>query len=76
MDASKIKEHMDVVGSDDQHVGTVDHVEGERIKLTRKDPNAKGEHHYIDLSMVSSVQGGRVQLSCTAQQASQQFGGR
>lgn len=26
MDASEIKEHMDVVGSDDQHVGTVERV--------------------------------------------------
>jgi hypothetical protein len=76
MDASKIKEHMDVVGSDDQHVGTVDHVEGQRIKLTRKDPSAGGEHHYIDLNKVSSVQGGRVRLACTAQEASQSWGGR
>ena len=36
MDASQIKEHMDVVGSDNQHVGTVDHVEGQRNKLARK----------------------------------------
>ena len=76
MDASKIKEHMDVVGSDDQHVGTVDHVEGQRIKLTRKDPSAGGEHHYIDLNKVSSVQDGRVRLACTAQEANQQSGGR
>ena len=76
MDASQIKEHMDVVGSDDQHVGTVDHVEGQRIKLTRKDPSAKGEHHYIDLNMVSSVQDARVRLACTAQEASQSWGGR
>ena len=69
MDASQIKEKMEVVGSDDQHVGTVDRVEGERIKLARKDPSAGGEHHYIDLGKVSSVQDGRVRLSCTAQQA-------
>jgi hypothetical protein len=76
MDASQIKEHMEVVGSDDQHVGTVDHVEGQRIKLTRKDPSADGEHHYIDLEMVSSVQDGRVRLTCAAEQARQQTGGR
>jgi hypothetical protein len=76
MDASQIKEHMDVVGSDNQHVGTVDHVEGQRIKLTRKDPSAGGEHHYIGLEMVSSIQDGRVRLTCTAEQARQQIGGR
>ena len=76
MDASQIKEHMDVVGSDGQHVGTVDHLDGQRIKLTRKDPSAQGEHHYIGLDMVSSVQDGRVRLACTADQARQQSGAR
>ena len=38
MDAMQIKEHMDVVGSDGQHVGTVDKLEGQQIKLTRKIP--------------------------------------
>jgi rRNA processing protein Gar1 len=32
-----IREHMEVVDSTGKHVGTVDKVEGERIKLTRKD---------------------------------------
>ena len=71
MDASQIKEHMDVVGSDNEHVGTVDKVEGQRIKLARKDPSAGGEHHYLDLSKVSSVQDGKVRLACSAQEARQ-----
>ena len=71
MDASQIKEHMDVVGSDNDHVGTVDKVEGQRIKLARKDPSAGGEHHYIDLSKVSSVQDGKVRLACSAKEARQ-----
>jgi len=76
MDASQIKAHMEVIGSDEQHVGTVDHVDGQRIKLTRKDSGSEGEHRYLDLSMVSSVQDGRVRLSCTADQARQQSAGR
>jgi hypothetical protein len=71
LDASQVKEHMDVVGSDNEHVGTVDKVEGRRIKLARKDPSAGGEHHYIDLSKVSSVQDGKVRLACSAQEARQ-----
>jgi hypothetical protein len=55
MDASQIAEHMEVVGSDGQHVGTVDGVEGERIKLTKTDEDAGGEHHYIPLTAVSQV---------------------
>ena len=32
-DASQIREHMEVIGADGVHVGTVDHVDGDRIKL-------------------------------------------
>jgi hypothetical protein len=32
----EIKEHMEVIGADGVHVGTVDKVEGRRIKLTKK----------------------------------------
>lgn len=54
-DPAAIREHMEVVGSDGKHVGTVDHVQGEQIKLTRKDPAAGGEHHLIPTSLVQSV---------------------
>ena len=48
-----IKEHMEVLGSDGAHVGTVDHVEGaDEIKLTKDDPEAGGEGHYIPLAWV------------------------
>jgi hypothetical protein len=72
-DATQIKEHSEVVGSDGQHVGTVDHVEGDRIKLARRDPNAGGEHHYISLDLVESTEGNRVQLNISAQEAQSQW---
>ena len=51
-----IKEHMEVLGSDGQHVGTVDHLEGSsQIKLTRKDPKAGGTHHLIPTDWVDHV---------------------
>jgi hypothetical protein len=65
-DASKIKEHMEVIGADGAHVGAVDRVEGKRIKLTKKDSGEgrhKGHHHYIDLSLVAGVEGSKVRLS-------------
>ncbi len=31
----KIQEDMEVIGADGVHVGTVDHIEGNRIKLKR-----------------------------------------
>ncbi|MET0747509.1 MAG: DUF2171 domain-containing protein [Rhizobium sp.] len=64
-----IKEHAEVIGADGVHVGTVDHVEGKRIKLTKKDSGEgshKGHHHFIDLSLVAEVEGERVRLSANA----------
>jgi len=63
---------MEVVGSDGQHVGTVDKVEGDRIKLTKNDPQAQGQHHYIPLDVVASVEQNAVRLNVTADQARQQ----
>ena len=61
-----IKEHMDVIGADGVHVGTVDKVESHRIKLTKKDSGEgshKGHHHYIDRGLVAEVEGNKVRLS-------------
>ena len=71
--AFEIKEHMEIIGSDDQHVGTVDKLEGDRIKLTKgDDPDGSGQHHhYVPVSAVASVEGNRARLSMTAQQAKQ-----
>ncbi|HTQ10577.1 MAG TPA: DUF2171 domain-containing protein, partial [Fimbriimonadaceae bacterium] len=53
---SLIREHMEVVGSDGGHVGTVDSIEGEdRIKLTRSDPYAGGVHHWISPDDIAGV---------------------
>jgi hypothetical protein len=38
-----IAEHMEVIGADGVHIGTVDRVEGNRIKLTKKD-SGEGRH--------------------------------
>jgi hypothetical protein len=68
-DASKIKQHMEVIGADGVHVGTVDRVEGNRIKLTKKDSGQgshKGHHHFIDLGLVADVEGQKVRLSANA----------
>ncbi len=62
----KIKEHMEVIGADGVHVGKVDRVEGNRIKLTKADSGEgahKGHHHYIELGLVADVEGQKVRLS-------------
>ena len=61
-----IKEHMEVIGADGVHVGTVDKIEDHRIKLTKKDSGEgshKGHHHYIDRGLVAGVEGNKVRLS-------------
>lgn len=67
VDTTAIREHMEVVGSDGQHVGTVDHVNGDQIRLTRTDPSAGGQHHLIPTSLVASVDT-QVRLSQPAEQ--------
>lgn len=65
-DLSAIKEHDEVIGADGVHIGTVDHVEGDRIKLTKKDSGEgshKGHHHYIPGGLVATVHEGQVRLS-------------
>jgi hypothetical protein len=66
---AEIKEHMEVIGADGVHVGTVDKVDGKRIKLTKADSGEgkhKGHHHFIDLSLVAEVEGQKVRLSANA----------
>lgn len=77
-DHSAIKEQMNVVGADGVHVGTVDHLDGERIKLTKADsPQAEdgegAKHHYIPVGLVASVDGDTVRLSATAANAADLF---
>jgi hypothetical protein len=68
-----IREHMDVVGKDDEHVGTVDRVAGDRIILTKSDPESGGVHHSISCSDIDRVEGDRVILDCTAEEARQRW---
>ena len=66
MNDSRIKEHMEVIGADGAHIGTVDRVEGHRIKLTKADSGGaghQGHHHYIDIGLVADIEGDKVRLS-------------
>jgi hypothetical protein len=80
-DPSAIREHMEVIGADGVHVGTVDGCEGGRIKLTLADSGVQmegaeggahaGHHHYIPLGLVAAVEGNQVRLSATGANAVQ-----
>lgn len=63
----RIKDHMEVIGADGVHVGTVDHIKGERIQLTKTQSGPHGDHHhFISLGMVADVEGDKVRLSANA----------
>ena len=64
----KIAEHMEVVGSDGEHVGIVDHLQDGKLKLTKHDSNADGMHHFIELSTIASIDT-FVTLNVTADEA-------
>jgi hypothetical protein len=69
---SDIREHMEVIGSDGVHIGTVDKVEQDRIKLTKKDSGQgshEGHHHFLPIGLVANVEGDRVRLSATGANA-------
>ena len=66
---SAIREHMEVIGADGVHIGTVDRVEGNRIKLTKEDSGQgshQGHHHYIPTALVAEVEEDKVRLSANA----------
>ncbi|MET0274411.1 MAG: DUF2171 domain-containing protein [Phenylobacterium sp.] len=63
--ASDIREHMEVVGSDGGHVGKVDHVLGDEIELAKLDLSAGLKHHLIPLSWVDAVEDDKVCLNLT-----------
>lgn len=75
-DTSKIREHMEVIGADGVHVGTVDRMDGDRIKLTRQDSGQgthKGHHHYIPASLIAEVEGDKVRLSANSDVVANEF---
>ena len=68
VDVSRIPEHAEVIGADGVHVGTVDHVEGNRLKLTKRDSGDQ-RHHYIDAGLIADIEGNKVRLSAKAEVA-------
>jgi hypothetical protein len=69
---NRVTEHQEVIGSDSAHIGTVDHVRGDRLLLTKSDADAHGHHHSIPSSWIVSVED-KVAISKTADQAKQHW---
>jgi len=61
IEETQIREHMEVCDASGRHIGTVDHVEGGQVKLTRKD-SADDRYHYIETSAIDRADGDRLIL--------------
>jgi hypothetical protein len=68
VDISQIHEHAPVIGADGVHLGTVDHIDGDRLKLTKTD-SSDGQHHYIAVGLIADIEDGTVRLSANADAA-------
>jgi hypothetical protein len=67
---SEVREHMEVIGADGVHIGTVDAVEGDRIKLTKQDSGShKRHHHYLSAGLIAGIEGDTVRLSANGDAA-------
>jgi hypothetical protein len=69
IDNARIHEHMEVIGSDGQHVGRVDKLMGTEIELAKLDTASGLKHHYIPLSWVESIENEKLCLDRTADRA-------
>jgi hypothetical protein len=67
--SGQIREHMEVIGADGVHLGTVDDCDSRRIKLTKADSGMgshQGHHHFLPIGLVAGVEGDKVRLSANA----------
>ena len=79
IDPNAIREDMEVIGADGARIGTVDRVDGDRIKLTKvegfgeqmeaAEGSHAGHHHYISLGLVAGIEGDQVRLSASGANA-------
>ena len=70
---ARVHDHMEVVGKDGERIGKVDRTAGDRIILTKSDPEAGGAHHSISCHDVDRIEDNRVILDCTAEDAKKRW---
>ena len=61
----RIKEHMEIADCEGRHVGTVDAVQDDAIKLTKSD-SADDMHHFLSLDDVEKIADNRIYLKSDA----------
>jgi hypothetical protein len=69
----QVREQMEVLGSDNERVGTVDRVAGDRLILAKSDPESGGAHHSLMCTSIDRIEGNQLFLDLTAEQAKQRW---
>jgi hypothetical protein len=73
VEATQIRDRMQIVGSDGQQLGSVERVEGSsRIKFAPRGAAGAGDH-FIPLAWVASVDGQTVRLNKSAHDVQQEL---
>lgn len=78
LEPNQIREDMEVISADGAHVGTVDGIKHDRIKLKKKDSghpavegsSHAGHHHYLSIGLVAGVEGDKIRLSVSSENVS------
>ncbi len=73
MHVQDIHEGLKVIGSDGGHVGTVDALVGQLLKLKKNDPASGGTHHFLDIGYIADIENETVKLLLTADDAKQRW---
>ena len=72
-DTTKIRDKMDVVCSCGTTIGEVDHMDGDRIKLTKSGPNSGGKHHWVPADWVDHVDQQQVHLAKNSEECMKEW---
>ena len=73
MHVQDIHEGLKVVGSDGGHVGTVDALVGQLLKLKKNYPASGGTHHFLDIGLIADIENDTARLLVTADDAKQRW---
>ncbi|KRE21706.1 hypothetical protein ASE66_28070 [Bosea sp. Root483D1] len=73
MHVQDIHEGLKVVGSDGGHVGSVDALVGQLLKLKKSDPASGGTHHFLDIGLIAEIENDTARLLVTADDAKQRW---
>jgi hypothetical protein len=73
MHVDKIREGMTVLGSDRDHVGEVESLSGQLLKIRGAGPHTDGSHHYLDIGLIAVVDHDAVVLLVPAAEAKKRW---